>query len=425
MSGKKISAKEISEQIAQKTGVNLPEVENFLDNFQQVFMQAIEQDKLLKISKLGTFKLIWNKPHKSIDAKGAEIEVAGYYRLNFNADNALEELLNSDKASEMEEAAEMQTPAAKPQPLIKLKQQAAEIQDILVDIQQNQNTPVILSGSGKNFENNETINDRKEEKPEPKTVREILQEKIEEIVAENENVKIERNEKENDAENVKINKIEDEKQIAQRQSTSEFFSRKLEKPPEIKANTFTYLPENENDEDIGEKKCRWWIWFLIVLLLAGGTAGYFFWQPQLFGKIKNFSVNLFDKTTKLFEKEQANNNDSIEAIAPIIVPDTLQTDTLPTDSVSIFEQPRNYIEFITQETVDHGITLVQLSEKYYNSKAFWVYIYEANKNVIEHPDILKKGQIIKIPKLDEKLINASDSSCLNYAKELRNQYVKQ
>ncbi|MDR1544650.1 MAG: HU family DNA-binding protein [Prevotellaceae bacterium] len=462
----KINNKEILEQISAKAGVNLSDVENFLDNFQEIFFTAIDNDKLLKISKLGTFQLIWNKPRKSVDVNtGEEIEIAGHYRLNFNADNSFKELLNPDNEGV---SAENETPL----PLVKLAQQASEIKGILASLQEN--TPKILPKKPVQTPEKEEIVEKIIEKVEEvvekaiEKAEEVVEKTIEEIeektetlaepdIEEDEFIKslkdgqkmeevkkeIEKTAEEKTEENVKINTEEEEKRNAQRQSAIDFFHRKLETPPEVKANTFVYLDENEadeNNENIDEKKSRWWIWLLIVLLLAGSAVAYFFWQPKYWNNVKNFTAEKFEQTktftTQLFEKEQDSTIDSTTIATPIAVVDTCQTDsttiatpitvvdTCQTDSARLTELHTNYVEFITEEIIDKGGRLTLLSEKYYGNKVFWVYIYEANKSVIANPNILKAGQKIKIPKLDKKLINSNDSLCLKYAQKLHNQYVK-
>ncbi|MDR0831046.1 MAG: HU family DNA-binding protein [Prevotellaceae bacterium] len=453
----KISTKEIAELVAQKSGATLAEIESFLDNFQEIFTQAIDKDKVLKISGLGTFKLIWNKPRKSVDVNtGEEIEIAGHYRLGFNSDSYLNELLNSDEKIDL---------SKENLPLKKLAKQALEIKTILADIQEveaqdasikYQDTSIKtqdmsiktqdMSMNVKTQENElpvvEKINENQKKEAEQKIVEQIkeknqIEEKIEikeekkpveekiEIKEEEkpveEKIEIKAEEKpvEENIEPMSEEKKElDEKEIAQRKSATEFFGQKLQQPYEVKANTFTYIPY---DEKLDNKKSKWWLWLLIAILLVGGVAAYFYFQPQHFENVKNFGINVFEKGKTLFEKKEKPTE---------ILPDTttftdtlkIEQDTLKIDTL-IFQQPRTYTEFITQDKVEQGTTLVKLSEKHYGKKDFWVYIYEANKGALTKPNDLKPGQTVKIPKLDARLINANDTLCLKYAKELHDKYV--
>ncbi len=56
---------------------------------------------------------------------------------------------------------------------------------------------------------------------------------------------------------------------------------------------------------------------------------------------------------------------------------------------------------VTEHTVVSGDTLSGIAQKYYGSQANWKKIYEANKDVIgDNPNLIRAGQILKIPKLD-------------------------
>jgi nucleoid-associated protein YgaU len=48
-------------------------------------------------------------------------------------------------------------------------------------------------------------------------------------------------------------------------------------------------------------------------------------------------------------------------------------------------------------TVVKGDTLSKLAKKYYGSAGQWRRIYEANKDVIENPDLIYPGQTFTIP----------------------------
>jgi len=61
-------------------------------------------------------------------------------------------------------------------------------------------------------------------------------------------------------------------------------------------------------------------------------------------------------------------------------------------------------KYIAEHTVGGGETLSHIALKYYGSavKEKWMIIYEANKAVIgENPNIIRSGQVLKIPELSE------------------------
>ncbi len=85
-----------------------------------------------------------------------------------------------------------------------------------------------------------------------------------------------------------------------------------------------------------------------------------------------------------------------------------------------------YTEFIGEETVRRGMTLAQLSRKWYGGEqAFWVYIFEANMFQIPDPNRVEPGTILMIPKVDPAIVNPKDSTCIEKANELKAIYLKQ
>ncbi len=59
-------------------------------------------------------------------------------------------------------------------------------------------------------------------------------------------------------------------------------------------------------------------------------------------------------------------------------------------------------EILAEHTVSAGETLSHIALKHYGSaaKEKWMAIYEANREVIgENPNLIKPGQVLKIPKL--------------------------
>ncbi|MDD3080171.1 MAG: HU family DNA-binding protein [Paludibacter sp.] len=98
------------------------------------------------------------------------------------------------------------------------------------------------------------------------------------------------------------------------------------------------------------------------------------------------------------------------------------TESIPTLQ-QLLDGPRTYTEFVGTEEVKPGSMLTVISERYYGLRDFWVYIYEANKSIIKDPDKIPSGTIVKIPKLDKRLIDKNNQQCVDKAKELRDLYV--
>ena len=105
--------------------------------------------------------------------------------------------------------------------------------------------------------------------------------------------------------------------------------------------------------------------------------------------------------------------------------ETVSENIAAVDSLQVlFDNPRVFTEYLGTERIHDGSRLTKISKRYYGSKDFWVYIYEANREHISNPDHISVGTIIKIPKLDSRLIDVSNERCLQKAKELHDIYVK-
>lgn len=79
----------------------------------------------------------------------------------------------------------------------------------------------------------------------------------------------------------------------------------------------------------------------------------------------------------------------------------------------------------TPDTIRRGQTLTSMSRKHYNGvKDFWVYIYLYNKDVIRRPDDVAVGTAIKIPQLDESVIDPSSYESINAAKDVKESYLR-
>jgi len=178
------------------------------------------------------------------------------------------------------------------------------------------------------------------------------------------------------------------------------------------------------------------------LLLAGTGSGLYFLYPPA----KDFTDSTYLKSKKTILKmsEGVSITDMLNTISSGVTPETKQTpipetifipkDTSAMDSVTekpqidslqyLFDNPRIYREYLGSERIKPGSRLTIISKRYYGNKIFWVYIYEANKDHIPNPDNIPVGTLIRIPKVDSKLIDSTNPRCIQKAKELHDIYVE-
>ena len=132
----KLSWTELRRLLANRAGVSEKEANLFLNAFNAQIVEALKQDKQVKINGLGTFKLQAVAPRKSVNVTtGEEIIIEGYNKIAFTPEVGVKELV--EKTSLGAEQSPTVSPATETiDPLQKLGEQAAEIVDLLADLGQ-------------------------------------------------------------------------------------------------------------------------------------------------------------------------------------------------------------------------------------------------------------------------------------------------
>ena len=99
MENKKISLQELTDIIASQAGSSKRFTESFLRQLVLVMQEYLEKDGVVKVKGLGTFKLLWNEPRKSVDVStGQSIVLPGHYKVSFTPDAAVKERVNAPYA---------------------------------------------------------------------------------------------------------------------------------------------------------------------------------------------------------------------------------------------------------------------------------------------------------------------------------------
>ena len=93
-------------------------------------------------------------------------------------------------------------------------------------------------------------------------------------------------------------------------------------------------------------------------------------------------------------------------------------------SIAQTEKVTSEKRIIATETMKEGSRLTLISLKYYGNKAFWVYIYDTNKDVITNPNKVTTGTTIKIPSKEAYNIDANNPESISKAKALENEILK-
>lgn len=440
----KISSQEIIDLVASKASVSKRAVEEFLKVMISTIESALIAGESVKIKNYGTFKLQWNEPRKSVNVQtGEEILLAGYYKVTFTPDTILKDLVNEPFAhlepvildQQQTEPVEEDDDEIGLDPLRIFNDQASEIKDLISEIQS-------LS---------------------PRSKPDFIEKKEEFKFERQEPARILENEKAVELPKESVN-IQTSERISTELHESKQLLEELVETQPISQKEYDYTDFSTKDseskqtlEDISEmastpyleyvkpaKKRRVWLYFLIIFFsLAGIGSGLYMFVPQvkdgadsMVNNCRIIVCNISEDISTWFatapEKVVMPVKKTVVKAKPIVaLKDTSANDTIgklakpPVDSLQLmFDNPRIYNKFITTEKTVEGSRLTRFSKKYYEDKAFWVYIYEANKEKILDPDNIAIGILIQIPKLDPRLIDVNNPRCIKKARELHGVYIK-
>ncbi len=452
----KISSQEIIDLIASKASVSKRASEEFLKVMIATIEEALLKGEIVKIKNFGTFKLLWNEPRKSVNIQsGEEIILAGYYKVGFTPDVVLKLQVNEPFAHlepvELDITSTLNDPVEEIDeipldPLRIFTEQAFEIRNLISEIQG-------LSPSKK-------VNPLSEESISEEAIDGIVQieqdftnqiiekelipieEKELKLVEEQEYKQIEEQEPEQEEEKIVVpsdNKDDSPREIQYLKDVVSIPAENVNHEEDFELPVTPYL----NNVTLPKKKRKVWILGIVVLILIAGLGtGFFYTYPPVteytkvaladcrysLNKISdNVSFSGIIHTVSGWFTPNAKQETIPETV--VIPKETNDFDSInqnqPVDSLQeLFDNPRVFNDFIATEKFKSGNRLTIMSKRYYGAKEYWVYIYEANKDQITNPDDIAVGTIIKIPKLDSRLIDPANPRCLKKAIELHDIYIK-
>lgn len=335
--------------------------EEFLRIFFKVIEDSLFQGEVVKIQGFGTFKLLKVDARKSVNVTtGEEFEINEHFKVSFIPDATLKELINKPYA---------------------------HLEPVDLDLLAEKNESVVSDISENKLEEN----------------------KLDDNIAKTKSKTIDKVNKEID---LPKKNLEHETILS-------------------KDDSEVYALEDSDDKNIFRPKIIAASFLLMILALAvwaflSNRAA----QKELkckvaeIGKYESEQRNRTqaDKSATLIE-------DSLGAEATTFaIKDSVakaKKETKKKDpAISEIKAPKKYSSVLAQkfpvtETIEQGSRLTLLALKYYGNKAFWVYIYEANKNIITNPDKIPVGTKIRIPKPDFTKINAKDPESIAKAKAIQ------
>ena len=376
----KISFPDLVGLLSSKMNITKKEAETFLKEFFTVSTEIITSGEELRINGLGLFKPIWVEARGSINIQtGEPVEIPGHYKLSFIPDKVLREAVNAPFSSFSVEVLNDHVPIE--------DMTAVPSQDI--------------------DENNDICNTENVELQDSKEIRE-KEEEDEPIEPAHEY-------------------IQEDKSADEESSESTVSSQEIEKFQEeiIQPESETKVEEKEEDcyEDYlrksASRKSFWWgvlsAFGIIIICLAGGIFFMGNDSPYVV-KIGEYTLSLGKQS---IDSRPMNNNPE-----SVVLPENKDTlsemekDSVLKDSV-ISASPLAAPEVKPViETIRSGVFLTTLARKYFGHKAFWVYIYEENKDVIKNPNQVPIGTRLTIRSASKYDIDANNRTSVEKAKAL-------
>ena len=337
----KLSWTELRKSIAERINADEKEVAAFMSALIPAITKALREDRQVRITNLGTFKLQSVAPRRSVNvATGEAFTLPGYEKLVFAPESSIKELLGNPKASPIED----------------------------------DNTPLQNGDLGQGPK--ATPAEPVVEEPQP-VVEEPKAEEPQPVV-------------------------EEPKPI-------------VEEPKPIVAEPIIMTSTKEEKK---EKKGRTWLVVgITVLIFALLLAAAFLFVGNRF---ISWVENLHNKATQTEQVEQVDPNqvaEPTEATDQNNTPEVVEP-AQPTQTKSNLPYPYEWKEFIGSERLSEGSRLALLARKYYNETDMWVFIYEANRNTVQHPSDIPVGTKIRLPKIPRELRDLSNPETRKLVDEL-------
>ena len=379
----KLSWTDLRRALVARASVSEREANAFLSAFNAQLIEALRQERQVKVNGLGTFKLQAVAPRKSVDVtSGEDITIEGYNKIAFMPEAGVKELVEKGASELGSTAAALglnEEPKEEFNPLKKLGEQAEEIVEILGELGQRPN------GGAQNTEHRAQTDEgaqntehRAQTDEEPKLT--------EAVYYPTEPTKTEK-------------------------------TKKTAKPKEQKKQETQYHFVRDT-------------LICVVILLMLLLIGYFFLRSQMSRWIEDF-VNQEPKTEVTIEATE----EPKESMIPVIVDSMPQKETEPakpevketakeekaqketTKEEKAVENIQEYKEWLLTEEVTEGSRLAWIAKKHYGSKVYWVYLYDANKKRIKNPGRIAVGTPIRVPKLSAAQRDTTSAEFIQLQKE--------
>lgn len=225
-------------------------------------------------------------------------------------------------------------------------------------------------------------------------------------------------------EKVESNELQDELMNAEINSPTHQITASPERSEinsESPNNQITESPARSDSNSASPSKKKWWVAMVVLMLLCLLGAAGFYWRniliPQqntmLPSQIKAPVVVVRVDTAEQVLKDTLDASDAVKE-------DTVAVPELTLDTYTYQDALNAPVREVV--TVIDGSRLTMVAYRAFGHKAFWVYVYDANRTVLQSPNAVEKGMQLVIPDLPLSIVNPKSQLCIDKALELAKQY---
>ncbi len=448
----KITFPRLATLLADKSGRSKRFSEDFLREFFSLISETLEAHESIKIKGLGTFRLTRVEPRRSVDVTtGEPMEISGHTKVVFIPSKELAEAINAP--FEAFTAIEISDDADIDQLFNKVD---IEFQNENEDLSTQQEHEVLTLETASTIlvDSTETHESKEETDPQTKDETEALPLNIEissEAVANANNEEAIENSsdfvasisdseieaKTNDEEVIAIkdeeskiadidnSETETEEGSSDNQEASSSDEEDIDTNNDDDAQTETATDNSEGleaheEEDSGRR--NWMGGFKIAF---GAAVVAIFATLIIWYVFSGHDFNgIFNKTNKTAAATQVSGsvdgNKALSSDAETVESDTVSdsmADSAPYNETEegVATAPSDALVYDTIGTMRY---LTTMAKAHYGNYNLWPYIYEENKSFLGHPDRIRPGTPVVIPKLSKYGVDASKPEDIEKAKKL-------
>lgn len=183
-------------------------------------------------------------------------------------------------------------------------------------------------------------------------------------------------------------------------------------------------PKEEKEEEQDKKKHLWLTALITILVFVLLVIGLFYFFQY---KITNWLNDLREKAEMVDEIPEITESATVVPFQEDTVSDTIpeeEVNTTEDEQVNATVRPEEYTDFIGTEEMHQDSRLSWMAYRYYGKKDLWVFIYDANKDHIKDPNFIPVGTSIRIPKLDEDVLQLATPEIQAQVKQMADEFLK-